>query len=142
MTKDDDEKVRKFTEAKDAKKIHQQEVLADQEVEHSNVKAATTPKTPLRDKYLEELWASKPDNYQMEKIGRGHHRRTTHIGKTGNTNESRHITAESHRLCYEGKKYMSLKSYKIMPAAKVIIFFIFSWMFMLSKTYNHNLRMS
>ena len=119
MTKDDEEKVKKYTESRDAKIRQQQEALTAQEVERLNVIAATTP---VRDKYFEELWASKPDHYQMERIGRGHHSRRGHVGKTGNYDVLRHMTAEYHRLCYRGKKYMSLHSYKIMPAAKVIIF--------------------
>ena len=122
LIKDDDEKVKSYTESRDAKIRQQQEALTAQEVERSNVIAATKP---VHDKYFEELWASKPDHYQMERIGRGHHSRRGHIGKKGNYNESRHMTAESHRLRYEGKQYMSLKSYRIMPAAKVIIFSYF-----------------
>ena len=81
MTKDDEEKVKLYTESRDAKIRHQQEALTAQEVERSKVITATKP---VHDKYFEELWASKEVNDQMERIGRGHHSRRGHVGKFGN----------------------------------------------------------
>ena len=70
LIKDDDEKVKSYTESRDAKIRQQQEALTAQEVERSKVIDATEP---VHNKYFEELWASKEGNCQIERIGRGHH---------------------------------------------------------------------
>ena len=75
-----------------------------------------------RNTYYEELWASKKPGTIMPKEGRGKYSRENFLGKTGNRDESRHMDAESKRLHYRGKQYMSLSSYKIMPAKKVRMF--------------------
>ena len=74
------------------------------------------------DKYYENLWARHPPGTQMEKVGSGNYRRDPLKSRTGNYDESRHMKKESQRLKYRGKQYMSLSTYKIMPAKKVIMF--------------------
>ena len=58
----------------------------------------------------------------MPKVGSGSYGREPLISRTGNRDESRHMKKESQRLKYRGQQYMSLSSYKIMPAKKVRMF--------------------
>lgn len=123
MTKDDEDKIQAYQQSKDAKIAKQQELITAQDSERAKVIDANQK---VRSRYYEDLWGSKPVDTIMERHGRGRYSRTEHIGKTDNWDESRHMDAESKRLRCRGKQYMSLKTYQIKPARKVIIFINFN----------------
>ena len=115
----DESNIKAYEQSKADKIRNQNELLAGQQDERQGIMEGN--KRP-RDTYYEELWASKDPGTKMPKEGRGKYSREKHIGKTGNWDESRHMDAEAKRLRYRGKQYMSLSTYKIMPAKKVIMF--------------------
>ena len=120
LTKNDESNIQAYEEYKAEKIRNQDELLDDQQEERQRIIEGHN-KRP-RDTYYEELWASKDPGTIMPKEGRGKYSRDKFLGKTGNRDESRHMDAEAKRHCYRGKQYISLSTYKIMPAKKVIMF--------------------
>ena len=116
----DGSNIQAYEESK-AEKIRNQDELLDDQQEERQVIIEGDNKRP-RDTYYEDLWAKQIPGTKMPKEGRGNYRREKHVGKTGNRDESRHMNAEAKRLKYRGQQYMSLSSYKIMPAKKVRMF--------------------
>ena len=119
LTKFDENNIKAYEQSKGDKIRKQNELLAGQQDERQGIMEGN--KRP-RDTYYEELWASKDPGTKMPKEGRGKYSREKHLGKTGNRDESRHMDAEAKRLKYRGKQYMSMSSYKIMPAKKARMF--------------------
>ena len=119
LTKYDENNIKAYEQSKGAKIRKQQELLTAQEVERQSIMEGN--KRP-RNTYYEELWASKEPGAIMPKKGRGKYTRSHFLGKTGNWDESRHMDAESKRLHYRGKQYLSMSTYKIIAAKTVIMF--------------------
>ena len=109
LTKYDEYNIKAYEQPKDAKIKKQQELLTAQDVERERIMQGN--QRP-RNTHYEELWASMEPGHIMPKEGRGKYNRANFIGKTCNSDESRHMAAESKRLRYRGKQYLSLAKYK------------------------------
>ena len=130
LTKFDENNIKAYEESKNAKIRKQQELIAGQDAERERIMQGN--QRP-RNTHYEDLWASMKPGDKMTKKGRGKYSREMHIGKTCNNDESRHMKAESKRLHYRGKQYMSMSNYKIMPAKTVIMFINFNGMLLYLK---------
>ena len=130
LTKFDENNIKAYEESKNAKIKKQQELITAQDAERERIMQGN--QRP-RNTHYEDLWASMKPGDKMTKKGRGKYSREMHIGKTCNKDESRHMKAESKRLHYRGKQYMSMSNYKIKPAKTVIMFINFNGMLLYLK---------
>ena len=130
LTKFDENTIKAYEESKNAKKKRQEQLITAQDAERESIMQGN--KRP-RNTYYEDLWASKKPGDIMTKKGRGKYSREMHIGKTCNNDESRHMKAESKRLHYRGKQYMSMSNYEIKPAKTVIMFINYNGMLLYLK---------
>ena len=119
LTKFDENNIKAYEQSKNAKIRKQQELLTAQDAERESIMQGN--QRP-RNTHYEDLWASMKPGDKMTKKGRGKYSREMHIGKTCNNDESRHMKAESKRLHYRGKQYLSMSTYKIIAAKTVIMF--------------------